>query len=118
MTLAALQMLVGVPYVWGLWLTGLRKAPRIGLSQVTKPNQQHLTTARGASTFFFLKGLAPVYKVTLADKNKVFFYPLPFTCSQAKAPLRHHPGVVLLFTVESLRAFIYLGVYIYMRLML
>lgn len=34
MTLAAIQLLVGVPYVWTLWLTGVRKAPKFSLSKV------------------------------------------------------------------------------------
>lgn len=33
--LAAIQLLVGVPYVWTLWLTGLRKAPAVSPSKVT-----------------------------------------------------------------------------------
>ncbi|CBN74592.1 triosephosphate/phosphate translocator [Ectocarpus siliculosus] len=33
-TLAAIQLLVGVPYVWMLWLTGVRKAPELSISKV------------------------------------------------------------------------------------
>ncbi|CAM9466781.1 unnamed protein product, partial [Scytosiphon promiscuus] len=33
-TLAAIQLLVGVPYAWTLWLTGLRKAPKFSLSKL------------------------------------------------------------------------------------
>ncbi|CAM9647432.1 unnamed protein product [Ectocarpus sp. 4 AP-2014] len=33
-TLAAIQLLVGVPYVWMLWLTGMRKAPELSISKV------------------------------------------------------------------------------------
>ncbi|CAM9301390.1 unnamed protein product, partial [Hapterophycus canaliculatus] len=33
-TLAAIQLLVGVPYAWTLWLTGMRKAPEFSLSKL------------------------------------------------------------------------------------
>lgn len=33
-TLAAVQLLAGVPYVWLLWMVGLRKRPKLTLSQV------------------------------------------------------------------------------------
>lgn len=41
-TLAAIQLLVGVPYAWTLWLTGMRKAPKFSLSKVP----QRWTTSR------------------------------------------------------------------------
>lgn len=53
MMLAAVQLLTGVPYVWTLWLTGLRKAPLFSRTKVRDEGGRHdfLPYLQGVNTF-------------------------------------------------------------------